>query len=190
MGGSTGDAYFRPPLSTSAPNFEARDVRALANIIEGATAAIAFVGCVDCLAANNTIVDPENWIFRILQETTTHDGHEFLAASDGHVVNNLVYFERAALSTDVNVGPNTDSESFRFENNLWYAWDDPAQSAPALPGTEIGSISGADPAFSTDYRIGASSPAAGAGVSVIGVAADFDGVCYLVPPSIGAHEIF
>jgi hypothetical protein len=190
MGGSTGDPYFRPPLSTGSPNFEARDIRAVANIIEGATAAIAFVGCVDCLAANNTIVDPGNWIFRILQETTTHDGYEFLAASDGHVVNNLVYFERAALSTDVNVGPNTDSESFRFENNLWYAWDDPEQSAPALPGTEVGSIVGEDPGFTSDYRIDASSPAVGAGVPVIGVASDFDGVCYLVPPSIGAHEIF
>ena len=29
-------------------------------------AAIAFVGCVDCAAINNTIVDPEHWVLRIL----------------------------------------------------------------------------------------------------------------------------
>jgi hypothetical protein len=190
MGGSTGDQYFRPPLTTAAPNVEARDIRAVANVIEGATAAIAFVGCVDCLAANNTIVDPERWLFRILQETTTHDGFEFLPARGGYTVNNLVYFERGALSTDVNVGPNTDAPSFRFENNLWYAWDDPSSSAPTLPGTELGSIVGQDPAFGTDYRINASSPAAGAGVPVSGVTADMEGACYLSPPSIGAHEIF
>jgi hypothetical protein len=187
MGGSTGDAYFRPPLSTSASNYEARDIRAVANIIEGATAAIAFVGCVDCLAANNTIVDPDNWVFRILQETTTHDGYEFLPAQNGHVVNNLVYFERAALSTDVNVGPDTDAGSFTFENNLWYAWDDPAQSAPSLPGTEIGSIVGEDPEFVADYRIDASSPAAGAGIPLSDVRADAGGMCYLSPPGMGGQ---
>jgi hypothetical protein len=190
MGGSTGDAFFRPPLSTTSPNFEARNIRAVANIIEGATAAIAFVGCVDCLAANNTIVDPQNWIFRILQETTTHDGYEFLPAQDGYAVNNLVYFERAALSTDVNVGPNTDANSFVFENNLWYAWDDPGQSAPSLPGTEVGSIVGLDPALVTDYRIDASSPAVGAGIRLSDVRSDAVGVCYANPPSIGAFEVF
>jgi hypothetical protein len=190
MGGSTGDEFFRRPLSAAAPNFEARDIRAVANILEGSTASIAFVGCVDCLAANNTIVDPERWIFRILQETTTHDGFEFLPAAAGYVANNLVYFERGALSTDVNVGPNTEPSTFHFENNLWYAWDAPAQSTPSLPGTELGSIVGEDPGFLTDYRIDGSSPAAGAGLSLSGVSGDIDGVCYLDPPSIGAHEIF
>ena len=188
MGGSTGDAYFRPPLSATSPNFEARNIRAVANVIEGSTAAIAFVGCVDCIAANNTIVDPENWMFRILQETTTHDGFEFLPARDGVVVNNLVYFERGALSTDVNVGPNTASETFRFENNLFYAWDDPSRSAPTLPGMEVGSIVGEDPDLAIDHRIGAASPAAAAGVVVNGVHSDIDGVCYSSPPAIGAHE--
>lgn len=188
MGGSTGDAYFRPPLSTTAPNVEARNIRAVANVIEGSTAAVAFVGCVDCLAANNTVVDPENWMFRILQETTTHDGFEFLPARGGVVVNNLVYFERGALSTDVNVGPNTSSETFRFENNLFFAWDDPSRSAPTLPGTEVGSIVGQDPAFAADYSLGTASPAAAAGVVVNGVDTDIDGVCYSSPPAIGAHE--
>ena len=33
MGGSTGAAYFRPPLSRDAPNAEARDIRVVANLI-------------------------------------------------------------------------------------------------------------------------------------------------------------
>ena len=49
---------------------------------------------------------------------------------------NLVYFERADLSTYVNIGPDTAPETFTFANNLWYARDNPAQSEPSLPATD------------------------------------------------------
>ncbi|MHC4946797.1 MAG: right-handed parallel beta-helix repeat-containing protein [Planctomycetota bacterium] len=67
MGGSTGTQFFRPPLSPTEPNVEASDIRVLGNLIEGGVTAVAFVGCVDSVAAGNTIVDPDNWLFRILQ---------------------------------------------------------------------------------------------------------------------------
>ena len=97
MGGSTGIEFFRPPLSTTAPNFEARNIRVIANVLVGSTSPLAFVGCVDCLAANNTIVDPTRWIVRVLQETVTTATHMFLPARGGQMVNNLVYFSRASL---------------------------------------------------------------------------------------------
>lgn len=112
MGGSTGFEFFRPALSADAVNYEARDIRVIANLFRGGISPIAFVGCVDCVAANNTLVEPEHWILRILQETTGADGFEFVAASNGRFVNNLVYYSRAALSTHVNVGPDTAPESF------------------------------------------------------------------------------
>ena len=37
----------------------------VANVFEGSYAALAYVGCVGCVVANNTIIDPENWILRI-----------------------------------------------------------------------------------------------------------------------------
>jgi hypothetical protein len=194
LGGSTGDEFFRPPLSTSEPNVEARNIRAVANLFEGAVAALAFVGCVDCLAANNTIVDPTNWVFRILQEKTSSATHTFLETQNGRFVNNLVYFARGELSTTVNVGPNTQGESFEFANNLWFAHDDPASSGPTdLPAVESGAIVGQDPALgdpgSGDYSIDASSPAAGAGVQVAELGGDYAGNCFGSPPSIGALEI-
>ncbi|MCL4751710.1 MAG: DUF1565 domain-containing protein [Myxococcales bacterium] len=193
MGGSTGLQFFRPPLSTSAPNFEAKNIRVVANVISGSTAALAFVGCVECLAAHNTIVDPTNWLFRILQETTTGGGYTFLPAQKGRFVNNLVYFDRSDLSTWVNVGANTDAASFQFQNNLWYAHDNPAQSQPTnLPAAETGGISGTDPALTNpaggDYSIPQSSAAAGKGSTGTGVAGDFTGKCYASPPSVGAFE--
>jgi hypothetical protein len=192
MGGSTGFAYFRPPLDGANDNAEARNIRVIANVIEGGVSALGFVGCVDCLAANNTIVDPERWVFRILQETTSGGGYTFLPASDGRVENNLVYFSAGTLSTHVNVGPDTDPGSFGFTTNLWFAHDAPGQSAPSLPVTEMGGITGQDPLLANpsggDFSLGAGSPAIGAGSDVSSLGGDFDGACYGSPPSIGAFE--
>jgi hypothetical protein len=194
MGGSTGFEFFRPALSTSGENFEARDIRVLANLFRGGTSPVAFVGCVDCLAANNTIVDPVRWVVRILQETTSTAEYAFAPARNGRFSNNAVYFARADLSTDVNVGPDTDAASFEFSNNLWYAHDEPAASEPmSLPSPEMSGIYGMDPDFadvlSDDVSIDSASPLAGAGRTLAEIGGDLDGACYADPPSIGALEV-
>jgi hypothetical protein len=194
MGGSTGFEFFRPALSISGQNYEARDIRVIANLFRGGTSPIAFVGCVDCLAANNTIVDPLRWVVRILQETTSTPEYLFLPASDGRFLNNAVYFARADLSTYVNVGPDTDAASFEFSNNLWYAHDTPADSEPdSLPSPETASVYGMDPAFADVagdvVSIAATSPLAGAGQALPEVTGDLAGACYADPPSIGALEV-
>ncbi len=188
LGGSTGFQFFRPPLSTTLPNAEARDLRVVANVFEGSDAAVAYVGCVGCVVANNTIVDPDNWILRILQETTSSPPYLFEACRDGVFVNNLVYFDRGALSTHLNIGPNTAPETFTFASNLWYAWDNPAQSQPSLPVTETGGLYGVDPQLGVGYRIGPASPAAGTGQATAWSWGDLDGFCFASPPSRGAFE--
>ncbi len=189
MGGSTGFEYFRPPLSASAPNAEARDLRVLANLIVGSQAPVAFVGCVDCLVANNTIIDPDRWVMRILQETVGGGGFAFEPARGGRFVNNLVFFNRGRLATTVNIGPNTAPETFSFAHNLWYAHDEPARSRPELPVPEQGAVIGLDPLFVGSFVIQANSPAAGAGLALPEVRADLGGDCYRDPPSIGAFEV-
>ena len=189
LGGSTGFQYFRPPLSTTEPNAEARNLVVTANVFEGSYAALAYVGCVGCVVANNTIVDPENWILRILQETVTSPPYTFEPCRDGVFVNNLVVFERGTLSTYLNIGPNTAPETFTFAGNLWYAWDNPSQSQPNLPVVETDGIYGLDPLLGPGYRIGGSSPAAGSGGTTIWTWGDHDGVCYADPPSRGAFEV-
>ena len=188
LGGSTGFAYFRPPLSTVEPNAEARNIRVVANLIEGSVAPIAYVGCVGCAVANNTIIDPDNWIIRILQETTSSGGYEFEACSFGVFINNLVYFDRSAISTYVNIGPDTAAGTFTFANNLWFAHDNPPASQPTLPVTEINGIYGLDPGLDADYRVSPSSPAAGAGAATGWTWGDLSGACYADPPTIGAYE--
>ena len=75
MGGSTGRAFFRPPLSSSRPNAEAARVRVVANIFVGGEAAAAFAGCMDCEFSRNTVVNPSKWLLRVLQETVSLPGY-------------------------------------------------------------------------------------------------------------------
>jgi hypothetical protein len=188
LGGSTGFTYFRPPLSTTTSNVEARNLRVVANLFEGSVAAVAYVGCTGCTVVNNTIIDPENWILRILQETVTSGDHEFEACGNGVFINNLVYFDRGALSTWLNIGPNTAPETFTFAHNLWYAHDNPPQSEPTLPVEEVNGIYGQDPGLEPSYEITSSSPAAGAGAVTEWSWGDLGGACFADPPSIGAFE--
>jgi len=188
LGGSTGFTYFRPPLSTVEPNAEARDLRVVANVFEGSDAAAAYVGCVGCVVVNNTIVNPEVWILRILQETVSSGSFVFEECRDGVFVNNLVVFNRGAMSTYVNIGPNTAPETFTFASNLWYDWNDPSLSEPSLPVAESNGIYGEDPLLGPGYRIGPTSPAAGSGDSTAWTRGDVDGFCFSAPPSRGAFE--
>lgn len=193
IGGSTGFAFFRPPLATNAPNFEAKNIRVLASTFVGSDAAVAFVGAVDSLVANNTIIEPARWVIRILQETASRDGFEFLPCGHNEFANNLVWHRRAAISTHVNVGGNTDAPSFKFANNLWYAHDQPAHSQPSLPVPEVDGVAGQTPQFADvagrDYRLAAGSPAAAKGKPIPGLKADHAERCYATPPSIGAFEM-
>lgn len=59
------------------------------------------MGCVGGLVGVDTIVDPENWVVRILQETLSGGGYTFSPSSDGRVVDKLVHYDRSATSTHV-----------------------------------------------------------------------------------------
>jgi hypothetical protein len=168
-------------------------IRVLSNIFEGTQTPVAFVGCVDSVVANNTIIDPESWLLRILQETLTTGDYNFWPSSSNDFKNNLLYYHRGQLKTYINIGPYTAPETFIFSNNLWYAHDTPSASTPSLPVVETDGIYGmapllADPA-GRDYQIASDSPAFHAGLSPPLVAGDFAGTCYHDPPSVGAYEV-
>ena len=151
MGGSTDLDLFRPPLSTTAPNAEARRIRVYNNVITGlgtTATPFAFVGCIDCLAAHNYVRGQHRWHVRILQETATQMGFTFEPAANGKVISNTFVFSAATLATAVNVGTGTNAGSFTFRTNLWYASDMPASSAPMnLPSPETGGVSGMESGY-------------------------------------------
>jgi hypothetical protein len=192
IGGSTGFQFFRPPLSTTAPNTEARNIRVIANLFRGSDTPVAYVGTVDSLVANNTFIQPTRWLMRILQEAVSSGGYTFLPCGNNQFINNLVYFDRSQISTYVNIGANTDAASFAFANNLWYAFNQPGQSQPTLPSPETNGIYATNPLFqnvgSGDFSVTTNSPASGKGKRMTGVRADLRERCYANPPTIGAFE--
>jgi hypothetical protein len=193
LGGSTGFQFFRPPLSTNVPNVEARNIRVVANLFLNSDAPVAFVGAVNSLVANNTIIKPQRWVLRILQETVSRGGYTFLPCGSNQFVNNVAYYDRSRLSTHVNNGANTDAASFTFANNLWYAFDQPERSKPILLSAETDGLYGQDPLFlnasNHNFSLGTNSPAVGKGKRLPGVQADNRERCYSNPPTIGAFEV-
>ncbi|MFM8772069.1 MAG: right-handed parallel beta-helix repeat-containing protein [Candidatus Kapaibacterium sp.] len=186
LGGSTGLAFFRPQDA----RFEAADLTVVANLFVRSVTPIAFVGSVRVTVTNNTIIDPQRWVFRILQETV--DTSRFAPCGNNTFQNNVVVF-RSTISRHVNIGANTAPSSFTLRNNLWYNVDAPNSSRPQEAQlTEASSLYGRDPllrGYTTgDYRPQASSPVKGAGIATVEAKKDLVGRAYANPPSIGAYE--
>ena len=194
MGGATGPEFFRPPLASARPNYEAARVRTRANVFIGGEAAAAFTGCVDCEFSHNTVVDPSKWVLRVLQETVSLGSYAFAPASGGVIADNIFYFRRSDLNTgeDINIGAGTAPASFSLARNLWYAHDVPRQSDPRVGavGAHAGSIVGVDPQFAgtDDFRLRRTSAAVAAGDARFNPPADVEGKCYDSPPSLGAFR--
>ncbi|MBK7523452.1 MAG: right-handed parallel beta-helix repeat-containing protein [Saprospiraceae bacterium] len=186
LGGSTGLEFFRP---IDAP-FEAADLDVFANVFTGSWAPIAYVGSIRVKVVNNTIINPQNWVIRILQETV--DPSRFPPCGNNTFVNNIVYYS-GSLSRHVNIGPNTAAQTFTFSNNLWYNHENPSVSTPQLPVTETNGLIGFNPLFNdesiSDYSLREGSPAIDAGVLTNFIK---DYYCNVVPQGmttdIGAFE--
>ena len=187
LGGSTGLEFFRPPLPDPIVDaFEAADLDVVSNLFIGCRAPIAYVGCVRVKVLNNTIYYPDNWVMRILQETTV-DG--FLTCGENDFRNNIIYLDRDL--TEVNIGPDTDPDSFTFSNNVWYNEEDPGGWTPILPVEDVNQVID-DPLFidaeSEDFHIPPESPAVESGINVPELSLDYDKEPYYDPPSSGAYE--
>ncbi len=143
LGGSTGTAFFRPPLNGDGPHAEARDIRVEGNRFTGATSPVAFAGVDGAVVRFNTFEQPGRWVLRILQENRAPG---FVACRNGSFTDNLVVFESSRWSEGgVNVGPGTAPETFTFARNWWYCTDWPQRSQPRLPVPESDGVHGRDP---------------------------------------------
>lgn len=137
-GGSTGLPYFRP----QGAKHEAKDLIVRDNTIEGSLCSTAFVGVDGAEFTGNTILFPQKWVFRILQETKEPG---FASCRNVVVKNNRIIFRRSQVQIEVNLGGGTAPETFRFEGNRWFAEDRPAASKPKLPVAEADGVYGSDP---------------------------------------------
>lgn len=139
-GGSTGLEYMRP----ANPGYEAKDITVEDCYFTGSAAPVAFVGVDGAVFQRNTIYRPNRWVLRILQE---NQNPGYAPCRNGVFRGNLVVFHSSDLSTAVNVGGNTEPQTFRFEKNAWYCVDHPArtQALVRLPVAELDGVYGTDP---------------------------------------------
>lgn len=134
-GGSTGLEFFRP----QGAKHEAARLTLRGNLIENSPCGVAFVGVDGAEFSGNSILWPTKWIFRILQETKAPG---FVPCRNVVVKDNRIVFRREQVKVEVNIGPGTAAETFRFEGNHWIAEDRPQASKPKLPVVETGGVYG------------------------------------------------
>lgn len=130
LGGSTGLQFFRPKVG----DYEATDITIAGNRFIGSMAPIAWVTAKGGHVHHNTIIFPEKWILRILQETKNT---KFKPCHDGIFENNLVIYD-SRINVFVNVGPRTAPKTFTFRNNAWHQVD--GSKKPVLPAPEQNGI--------------------------------------------------
>ncbi len=135
IGGSTGLEFFRPKLR----NYEAKSIKVVGNHFIGSEAPIAYVTSTDCVVRLNTIIAPEKWVIRILQE---QPGDRFMPCQKGVFERNLIVYNNR-LREFVNVGANTKPETFHFQSNAWFCTD--GERLPSLPSKESEGIYQIDP---------------------------------------------
>ncbi len=144
LGGSTGREFFRPdPDNEATERFEAKDLLVEGCTIIGSEAALAFVGVDGAEVRMNTIYRPERWVLRILQESK----QDFVPCRGGSMTRNLIVLDREALRRGVNIGPDTDPESFSFESNAWWCEEASTKSGLHLPTEERRPVHGRQPRF-------------------------------------------
>lgn len=183
LGGSTGLPYFRPINAT----YEAAFINVYSNVFIGSMAPIGYVGCTEVKVINNTIINPDKWTMRILQETV--DESRFIACGNNYFINNLIYYK--SNSAETNIGPNTNASSFIMSNNLWYNYNNPSKN-PVTPVLDMNQIKGKDPLFQSfsdaNFYVQKESPAIRKGKDVTKPLNDFNGNKFRPSRSIGAFE--
>lgn len=146
FGGSTDEQFFRYIDGDS--GYEADRITAEGNVVLGGRASFSFSVIDGGVYHHNLAVQPNRWIIRILNENPDLA----VDTSNGVFHDNVIVFDDQ-LSTTVNVGSNTQPETFSFAGNQWYNTQTPANSTPNLPTTEIDPIVGVEPTIDADQPI-------------------------------------
>lgn len=137
LGGSTGLEYFRPKVG----DYEAKDITIAGNRFIGGITPLAWVTSDGGYVHHNTIIRPEKWILRILQETKDQ---KFKPCHDGLFENNLIIYD-SKVQVFVNIGPGAAPQTFEFRNNAWHNLD--GNRKPSLPTPEQ------NPSYLSDLRL-------------------------------------
>jgi hypothetical protein len=189
--GESGDLIYH----CSGENWTARSIDVISNIIIGGRASFTIGSAQYCRFINNTCIEPQNFVFRLLGDQTIFECRENLIANNIFYLKKTVYLNGSNKQSD-----NIFIGTMRIENNLFFNADNPAWKGPdpdggiydaeELKGAVFANNISANPEFTNpangDYTLKENSPCINAGSSYLGVNSDFEGKNYGAKPSLGA----
>ena len=149
-GGSTDSQFFR--FIDGDSGYEASEIRVEGNVVVNGSSSFAFVNIDGGQFHSNYAHRPDDWFIRILNE---NQGSSIVDTQNGWLADNLMVFNDAGseFNRAVNIGSETNPETFEFLRNQWYNIADPANSVPNLPSEETDGIYGVEPAFAIDDAV-------------------------------------
>jgi hypothetical protein len=139
-GGSTDAEFFR--FAEGDRDYEANRITIEGNVVVGGGAAFSWVNIDGGVVHRNLVQGPAPWVMRILNE---NPGTSIVGTKNGEFHDNEIAFETGGdFNTAVNIGDDTEPETFRFARNRWLNIADPTPegSRPKLPAKETGGVYG------------------------------------------------
>ena len=149
-GGSTDSQFFR--FIDGDSGYEAENIIAEGNVVLGGSSAFSWVNIDGGDFHHNYIERPGTWTMRILNENS---GSAIVDTKNGLFHDNIVRFHDSPSEYNraVNIGSETEPNTFQFTRNQWYNEVTPTNSTPNLPTAEVDGVYGVDPAIDTDDAI-------------------------------------
>lgn len=139
-GGSTDTEFFR--FIEGDKDYEADRITIEGNVVVGGGAAFSWVNIDGGLVHHNLVQGPAPWVMRILNE---NPGTPIVVTRNGEFRDNEIAFETGGeFNTAVNIGDDTEPETFQFVRNHWLNLADPTPdgSRPRLPTEESDGVYG------------------------------------------------
>ena len=139
-GGSTDAEFFR--FAEGDKDYEANRITIEGNVVVGGGAAFSWVNIDGGVVHRNLVQGSAPWVMRILNE---NPGTSIVVTKNGAFHDNEIAFETGGdFNTAVNVGDDTEAETFRFVRNRWLNIADPTPegSRPRLPAKETDGVYG------------------------------------------------
>lgn len=134
-GGSTDAEFFRFIEGDS--GYEAREITAAGNLIVDAQAALSYVNIDGGEFHHNWLQNPRSWAARILNE---NPGSAIVDTRNGVFADNVIEYDGGSWNRPVNVGPETEPQTFTFARNQWNNTSGP--TSISLPVAETGGVYG------------------------------------------------
>ncbi|MBN2070331.1 MAG: right-handed parallel beta-helix repeat-containing protein [Candidatus Krumholzibacteriota bacterium] len=219
MGGDTGTDHLRPSIDEmEEPTYEAKGIDVYSNVLIDCVVPFAFNTARDCRFYNNMVITTDltrnaEGLYESVGVVWIRHTSDWCpnASRNCLVANNIFYFNEVRngyqniffqLTSDNNYDEDDYASTFRFHNNLWYCYENPAESwkdwtnegrweCVDTTGTNLYAV---DPVLYTDPVSGLPLPSnsytlAWKGISVTPPDGyefrDFFGEVYSSPPPIG-----